>query len=417
MKHLFFLIAFSFSALVFSQEIIVKEYNSVELKAKRNLKIYLPKGYDTDAELSYPVAIILGDDYLFDLYVGNAKLFADVDKAPRQIVIGIDMEKTYHRDVSIVPKNDDLTATAKLFHRFIKKEVIPFAEGSYRTSPFLTIAGEGKSINLINYFLKEQNPVFNSYICASPYYSELAGVTLESYSLSRLGSIDNTFFIYNSNNKNYVKKEQYDRFKQIDTYLSSFDTKNLNIKFDEFPNAPSLLSMISETIPRAFTNMFSIYAKITKEEYETKIKDLEPLEAIKYVEKKYLDIEYLYGNNLNVRLDDIFTIEGIVTDKQDGDYLRVLGDFVMIKYPDMHLGDYYVGKYYEMGKDYERADFYYKAAFGKMDPSDPNANAFYENIKRVNDLLTKQKAEQKTQEEEIIEEEEKQEEEQEKDDQ
>lgn len=417
MKHLFFLIAFSFSTLVFSQEIIVKEYNSVELKAKRNLKIYLPKGYDTDAELSYPVAIILGDDYLFDLYVGNAKLFADVDKAPRQIVIGIDMEKTYHRDVSIVPKNDDLTATAKLFHRFIKKEVIPFAEGSYRTSPFLTIAGEGKSINLINYFLKEQNPIFNSYICASPYYSELAGVTLESYSLSRLGSIDNTFFIYNSNNKNYVKKEQYDRFKQIDTYLSSFDAKNLNIKFDEFPNAPSLLSMISETIPRAFTNMFSIYAKITKEEYETKIKDLEPLEAIKYVEKKYLDIEYLYGNNLNVRLDDIFTIEGIVTDKQDGDYLRVLGDFVMIKYPDMHLGDYYVGKYYEMGKDYERADFYYKAAFGKMDPSDPNANAFYENIKRVNDLLTKQKAEQKTQEEEIIEEEEKQEEEQEKDDQ
>ncbi|CAL2101895.1 conserved protein of unknown function [Tenacibaculum sp. 190130A14a] len=416
MKHLFFLVAFSFSALVFSQEVITKEYNSVELKAKRNLKIYLPKGYETDAELSYPVAIILGDDYLFDLYVGNAKLFADVDKAPRQIVIGINMEKTYHRDVSIVPKNDDLTATAKQFHRFIKKEIIPFAEATYRTSPFLTIAGEGKSINLINYFLKEENPIFNSYICASPYYSELAGVTLESYSLSRLGNVDNNFFIYNSNNKNYIKKEQYDRFKQISTYLSSFDASNLNIKFDEFPNAPSLLSMMSETIPRAFTNMFSIYAKITKEEYETKIKDLEPLEAIKYLEKKYLDIEYLYGNNLNVRLDDIFTIEGIVTDKQDGDYLRVLGDFVMIKYPDMHLGDYYVGKYYELGKDYERADFYYKAAFGKMDPSDPNANAFYENIKRVNDLLTKQKAEQKAQEEEFNEEEDKQEEEEEQED-
>ena len=43
-----------------------EQRESFESKAKRNLKIYLPKGYDTDAELSYPVAIILGDDYLFD---------------------------------------------------------------------------------------------------------------------------------------------------------------------------------------------------------------------------------------------------------------------------------------------------------------------------------------------------------------
>ena len=62
----------------------------------------------------------------------------------------------------------------------------------------------------------------------------------------------------------------------------------------------------------------------------------------------------------------------------------------MIKYPNSHIGDFYVGKYYELGKDYEKADFYYKAAYGKMDPSDPNANAFYENIKRVNDLKDSQ---------------------------
>lgn len=408
MKQIFLLIAFCFSSTLFSQEIITKEYNSKELNAKRNLKIYLPKNYDNDIDLKYPVAIILGDDYLFDLYVGNAKLFADSDKAPRQIIIGINMTNTYDRDVDIVPSNDDLTSTAKQFRRFIKNEVIPFAEASYRTSPFMTITGEGKATNIIFSFLKDQDPIFNSYICAAPFFSDLAGRTIESYSLPRLGSVDNTYFIYTSGNKNYIKKEQFDKFKQLSTYFSSFDAENLKITFDEFSNAPSLLSMMSETIPRAFTNMFSIYAKITQDEYENTIKDLAPLDAIKYVEKKYLDIEYLYGNNLNVRLDDIFTIEGIVTDKQDGDYLRVLGDFVMIKYPDLHLGDYYVGKYYELGKDYEKADFYYKAAYGKMDPSDPNANAFYENIKRVNDLWEKQKTEEKPAEE-IIDDEEEQE--------
>jgi len=97
-------------------------------------------------------------------------------------------------------------------------------------------------------------------------------------------------------------------------------------------------------------------------------------------------------------LDDIFVIEDIVIDRQDGDYLRVLGDFVMIKYPDSHMGDFYIGKYYELGKEYEKADFYYKAAYGKMDPSNPNADAFYENIKRVNDLMKTEKKENPTEE-------------------
>ncbi|WP_086030141.1 alpha/beta hydrolase-fold protein [Tenacibaculum holothuriorum] len=391
MKRLHLLLVLLISSVAFSQKIVTKSYNSKELGAQRNLKIYIPKKYDENEKLKYPIAIVLGDQYLFDLYVGNAKLFADTDKAPQQIVIGIDMEKTYSKDVSIIPSNDALTSVGKKFYNFIKKEIIPYAEATYRTSPFMAIAGEGKAANFITHFLKEEKPIFNSYVLASPQFSDLALNTIESYSLSRLGNIDNTFFIYASNNKEFIPKEQNDKFKQIGTYLSSFETKNLHIKFDEFNTAPNLLSVISETLPRAFTKMFALYAKITKYEFEANVKDLEPLEAIKYLEQKYLDIEYLYGNNLNVRLDDIFTIEGIVIDKQNGDYLRVLGDFVMIKYPELHLGDYYVGKYYEIGKDYEKADFYYKAAYGKMDPSDPYANAFYENIKRVNDLMKKQK--------------------------
>ena len=213
MKQFILLIVLSISFTGISQQIINKTYNSVELNSKRNLKIYIPKNYDTDIELNYPVAIVLGDDYLFDLYVGNAKLYADADKAPRQIVVGIDMSKTYDRDVSIIPSNDDLTSTAKQFQRFIRKEIIPFIEATYRASPFLTIAGEGKSINIITSFLKQEKPIFNSYICASPYFSDLSGRTIESYTLSRLGTVDNTFFIFTSGNKEYVKKEQYDKLE------------------------------------------------------------------------------------------------------------------------------------------------------------------------------------------------------------
>ncbi|PKH52687.1 hypothetical protein CXF68_19200 [Tenacibaculum sp. Bg11-29] len=386
MKHLYFLFFLLLSTSLFSQKIINETINSTELNKSRTIKIYIPENYEQDETVSYPLAIVLGDQYLFDMYVGNAKLYANTDKAPRQIVVGINMSNTYSKDISIIPSNNALTVHAQKFQNFIKKELIPHIELNYRTSPFMTITSEGSGADFITYFLKDADPIFNSFICITPKLTKFSGSRIESYSLKRLSSIDNSYFIYASNNQKYITAKQNDRFSEIGTYLSSFDSKNMHITFDKFTNAPNHLSVIGETIPRAFEKMFYLYAKITKSEFDTNIKDLDPLKAIKYVEQKYLDIQFLYGSNLNVRLDDIFAIEGIVIDKLDGDYLRVLGDFVAIKYPDSHIGDFYVGKYHELGKDYEKAEFYYKAAFGKMNPSDPNANAFYENIKRMGEL-------------------------------
>ena len=398
MRQLYLLFALLISTTLFSQKIISQKVNSEELIGSRNVKIYLPQGYDANETTNYPLAIVLGDEYLFDLYVGNAKLYANVDKAPRQIVVGIDMKETYGKDVSIIPANNALTTSGTHFFNFIKHELIPFMEGNFRTSPFMTIVGEGKAANFITHYLKDEQPVFNSLICITPEFPQFAPAIIESYSLNRLGSVDNTYFLYTSNNKKYIDSKQYNLFSEIKTLVTSYEAENLHVNFDEFPNAPNHLAVIAETIPRAFNQMFALYSKITKEEFEANVKDLAPLDAIKYVEKKYLDIQYLYGSNLNVRLDDIFVIEDIVIDRQDGDYLRVLGDFVMIKYPDSHMGDFYIGKYYELGKEYEKADFYYKAAYGKMDPSNPNADAFYENIKRVNDLMKTEKKENPTEE-------------------
>ena len=393
MKLLSFLLLFFIFSNSFSQKIITTSINSKELKKERSIKIYLPKNYEKDLTTSYPVTIVLGDGYLFDLCVGNAKLFANADKAPRQIVVGIDMKSTFSKDISIVSTTNLLSTSGIHFYNFIKHELTSFLEVNFKTSPFMTIVGEGKGANFVTHFLKEPQPIFNAYICATPEFAGFSPEIIKSYTLKRLENIDNTYFIYGSNCEKQTTRELFERFSEIGTYLSSFDSKNLHVSFDKFENSPSFLSTIAETIPRAMTDIFSIYSKISKSEFEEHIKDLDPLEAIKYLEQKYLDIQFLYGSNLNVRLEDIYAIEGIVIDKKDGDYLRVLGDFVAIKYPELHLGDFYVGKYYELGKDYEKADFYYKVAYGKMNLSDPNTNEFYENIKRVNDLMKKQKEE------------------------
>ena len=52
-------------------------------------------------------------------------------------------------------------------------------------------------------------------------------------------------------------------------------------------------------------------------------------------------------------------------------------------FPSSPLGDYYIGRYYESGNNIKKALKYYKIGYGKMDPSDPNSDAFYENILRL----------------------------------
>ena len=120
----------------------------------------------------------------------------------------------------------------------------------------MTIAAEGKGADFITYLLEDAEPIFNSFICITPKLTEFSATRIESYSLSRLSSIDNSYFIYASNNKKYITTKQNDRFSEIGTYLSSFDSKNIHITFDKFTNAPNHLSVIGETIPRAFEKMF-----------------------------------------------------------------------------------------------------------------------------------------------------------------
>ncbi len=385
MRFLFTLLTFLAFTVSFGQTIIEKEINSTSFGRTRSLKIHLPEGYKKDTINKYPVAIVLDNDYLFDLYVGNSKIFAESDLAPKQIVVGLDTDFRTNKDVSTVKVNGGLTKEGKKFYNYIKGEVLPYLKTNLETSPFISIVGHAKAGNFVTHFLKESKPLFNAYIAISPEFNKSTHNLFSTYNLKRFDNIDNKFYLFISNNNVNTEKEK-NLHSMLNEGIKTLDIENLNAVFDNFKDSPNLPTSISVAIPHALSQIFKLYSSISKEEYKEKVKDLAPLDAIQYVEDKYLDIDYIYGTNLNVRLKDICTIESIVMDQQDGDYLRVLGDFTMIKHPDSPLGDYYVGMFHELGKDYEQADSYYKTGYGKMDPSDPNADLFYKNIERIKAL-------------------------------
>lgn len=365
----------------FSQKTIQKNLESIFLNSNRNISIYIPEGYEKDNLKNYPLTIVLDEEYLFDAYVGNAVLFAKKDKAPKQIVVAISMEDTKGADISFNINSGQLTSSAQNFYTFIRDEVLFYMESNYRTSPFITLVGQGYSANLITHFLKEDTAFINSFICINPSFSDFIGSELLSYDLLKFGREDNTFYFYTNNSTSFSADKQ----AQIDLVqkgLSTLDVKNFHIINDVITTSSSISAM-SEAIPRALTKVFEVYSGITKEEFDRNIKDLAPLDAISYLENKYLEIEFLFGSSLGIRKNDIYAIENIIMEKENGDRLRDFGKMILKLYPTSPLGDYYIGKYYETGKMIKKALKQYKIGYGKMDPSDPNADAFYENILRL----------------------------------
>ena len=375
------LLLFSIS-LTFGQETIYKEYSSEILNDTRDLSIYLPKGYNKDSISNFPLAIVLDGHKLFDLYVGASNYYAQLDHAPEQIVVGIDMKDSRNKDAGYDVNNGNLDNNSENFYRFIRDEMIPYIEATFKTSPFLTIVGESLTANYITHFLKEEYSIFNAYICLNPTLSNTINSQVESYRLKELSSEDNTFYFYLSSNpfSNTIKK---DKIKNFGKFIKSFEIDNFNVVFDELTNSPSSSSSIGEGIFRAFAKIFEIYSGITKTEYNEKVKNLSPPEAISYLEIKYLDIEFLFGANIGIRKADVFAVEDIILDKEGGDYLDEFGKMILKLFPTSEMGHYYLGKYYESGKDFKRALQQYRLGYGKMNPRDPNADLFYQNVERL----------------------------------
>ena len=310
-KYISIILLIFISSVLFSQNIKTKKFNSEILQNDRYIKIYLPPSYDTEETKFYPLAIVLDGEFLFDVYVGNSILFANKEKAPEQIVVGINQNYNGERfqDCSYQKENSFPTQEGEAFYRFIRLELVDYLEENFRISPFKTIVGNTLTANFINYFLIEDFPGFNAFINISPYYALDMPVLLHQ-KVSNLK--DENIYYYLSNNKDNTEERQQ-TIKDTDTILKGTNNAKFKYKFDAFKNS-SKTAAIGQSIPSALSFIFDLFSTISDEEFDNNIKDLSPADAIAYLENKYVEIEYLFGSNLKMREKDIYAVEGIILD-------------------------------------------------------------------------------------------------------
>lgn len=402
-KTILLITVFIFVNTIIAQKSKVIKFPSEELGTSRVIKIYIPKSYEATGDRVYPLTIILDSEYLFDIYVANAKLFADKDKAPEQIIVGVtqnqNLPKERYSDCEYDPINSMPTAVSTSFYRFIRNELLNYMENNYRISPFKTIVGNTLTANFTNYFMIEGRPAFQAYVNLNPYFAP----DILSMLHDKIPTLETEVFYYIVSGKHNGLKHK--SIKDVNNLLKSSNNELFNYRFDEFNNSTKIAS-IGQGIAGSLAFTFDQYSAISKEEFKNKVAKLSPPEAIEYLERKYVEIEYLFGANIKIRERDIYAIEGIIMDKEDGDYLEEFGKMINRLYPNSPIGDYYIGRYYETGHKYKKALKYYKTGFAKIDSNDPNRDGYYQNVERILSIRKEAKLKDESPEEEYQEDEE-----------
>ena len=379
MKKTLFIFSLFISTILFSQNTFTTQIDSYELGEARDVRIYLPPSYQQDSARYYPLAVVLDAEYLFDVYVGNSILFSEKEKAPEQIIVGINQsDKRRYVDCAYDQMNSFPTNKSESFYRFIRAELLNYMEENYKISPFKTIVGNTLTANFTNYFFIEDNPGFNAFVNINPYYAPdvPSVVEVEVHKIKQ-----NTYYYYLSTG-DYLSKKRQTSNANMNLLLSPIENEKFNYKYDDLSGATSI-SSIGQSISSAMAFIFEIYSSISKEEFETNIKNLSPPDAIAYLENKYVEIEYQFGSNLKIREKDIYAIEAIVIDKENGEYLRDFGEMIYKLYPESPLSDYYIGLDYEMRGKYKNAADAYKEGYMKITGSPEDADTFYKNVERV----------------------------------
>ena len=380
MKKIIIITLILFINTLYGQQTIYKEINSIELGATRTIKIHLPASYEKNSTRLYPLTVLFDADYLFDVYVGNTNLFEKRDKAPEQIIVGIMQSEERYQDCSTDKVSGLPTEDSNKFYRFVRGELLEYIEAKYPISPFRTLVGSALTANFVNFFLIEDVPAFDAFVVINPSYTP----DMPEFLFNKLASIDDKNVYYYVNSGTYNKNEKHATIVKVANSINNLGNENVFLKFDTFQSTKT--ASIGQAIPAALAHIFDIYSAISIEEFNRNIAHLEPSDAIAYLENKYVEIDYLFGTNMKIRERDIYAVEGIIIDKEEGYFLEDFGIMIGRLYPETPLSDYYIGLFYEKARKYKKALKHYKNGYAKMDSNGEDAEGFYQNIERILEL-------------------------------
>lgn len=353
-----------FFALIFftqnwgQSKVVYEEFSSYKLGETRRLKIQLPRDYETNTEKSYPIVIVLDANYLFEPVAGNVDYFGYWEDMPEALVVGIMQGDSRYDDCFYDDTNFMPADRGADFFEFIGMELVPFIDANFRTAKFIIAVGHDLTASYINYYLFKDPPLFNGYIALSPDLAPMMDDRLPK----RIPNIPQKLFYYLATGTDDIQDLQLVA-QELNVSLSALKSDQFNYYYDNFEGATHY-SLVARAIPSALEKIFSVYRPISKQEFNDVLLKLETPVHL-YLLDKYQTIANLFGIDNPIRINDFLASASACEKLKQWESLREIATLATRQYPDLILGDYYMGRYYEETGDPKRAMRTFQGGFDK----------------------------------------------------
>ena len=355
---LLFFALFFFTQSWGQSKVVYEEFSSYKLGETRRLKIQLPRDYETNTEKSYPIVIVLDANYLFEPVAGNVDYFGYWEDMPEALVVGIMQGESRYDDCFYDDTNFMPADRGADFFEFIGMELVPFIDANFRTAKFIIAVGHDLTASYINYYLFKDPPLFNGYIALSPDLAPMMDDRLPK----RIPNIPQKLFYYLATGTDDIQDLRLVA-QELNVSLSALKSDQFNYYYDNFEGATHY-SLVARAIPSAIEKIFSVYRPISKQEFNDVLLKLETPVHL-YLLDKYQTIANLFGIDNPIRINDFLASASACEKLKQWESLREIATLATRQYPDLILGDYYMGRYYEETGDPKRAMRTFQGGFNK----------------------------------------------------
>ena len=289
--------------LLKSQSLVAKKIFSTYVNDSISIKIWLPKNYSRTEQ--YPTIY----EFIYDHTNYIAATASNMWDVPNLIVVFAEIEGG-NEDY----KSPNLTDKGKKYYEFVKNELINYVSKEYNTTNFRVAAGLSQGADYINYILRNDPSLFNSYLVFSIEYPIYYTPNFSSYKAKIKDSL--SYFIA-------IANDEDERMKFANQLSDSLKTSPyLKIKKEYFTNAShsySILYALPDALLFAFEDYSTTRQKLPSESlisYYTSIlkEKKEKFGNVNYHQFLYQilqssDIEKYPTNEINTFIDTVYSLK------------------------------------------------------------------------------------------------------------
>ncbi|MDX1471170.1 MAG: alpha/beta hydrolase-fold protein [Flavobacteriaceae bacterium] len=322
------------------------------MNSVRGIKIKLPRNYDENSILKYPVIVVFDGDYLFGPVVGQTDFQTYFDEMPGSIIVGIIQGNerfydSYYDEVSGLPLE-----TGARFYEFVAQELLPYIDNNYNTSKFKVAVGHNIMGNFINAFLMKDEPLFQAYINLSPDLSGEMGINIAE----RLAWTKQDLFYYMATSKGDIENI---RKNILETHveIANIDNEHLTYYFDDFTDG-SHYTLVTGALTKAFDKIFELYKPLSEKELTEKVAKYDGT-LDEYLVKRYKRIYDLFGIEKPITEEELLKVIAVAEERNDLESLQQLGKLALKQDENSAFGTYYLALHAErLGKSKKAVKLY-----------------------------------------------------------